>query len=138
MLLGLLPVGDLWIACNTMIIACSMLIYSCREETDILKQGEIDKVKRYSALCWSKLPVTDEQLATLSNIKVKTSFLIFFSENWIQILEIKKCFPYVSLFLHGNRFSKCMLKSLGILKKPIVITMTHVMFQKQYYHLMVV
>jgi hypothetical protein len=27
MLLGLLPVGDLWIACNTMIIACYYYYY---------------------------------------------------------------------------------------------------------------
>ncbi|XP_060568856.1 tRNA pseudouridine synthase Pus10-like [Ruditapes philippinarum] len=54
---------------NTKDIRCRDLQIVTKEETDILKQGEIDKVKRYSALCWSKLPVTDEQLATLSNIK---------------------------------------------------------------------
>ncbi|XP_053388289.1 tRNA pseudouridine synthase Pus10-like [Mercenaria mercenaria] len=54
---------------STKDIKCRDLQIVSKEDTDILKEGEIDKVKKYSALCWSKLPVTDEHLNTLSSIK---------------------------------------------------------------------
>ena len=45
------------------------LIYF-REETDKLKEGEIDKIKNYSALCWSKSTLSTEQLNKLTELKV--------------------------------------------------------------------
>jgi len=41
-----------------------------REDVDVLKEGEIDKVKQYRALCWTQDPITDDQLVDLSGIKV--------------------------------------------------------------------
>jgi len=41
-----------------------------REDVDVLKEGEIDKVKQYRALCWTQDPITDDQLMDLSGIKV--------------------------------------------------------------------
>ena len=41
-----------------------------REETEKLKEGEIDKIKNYSALCWSKTPLSAEQLYKLTEMKV--------------------------------------------------------------------
>lgn len=40
-----------------------------REETEKLKEGEIDKIKNYSALCWSKSPFSTEQLNKLADMK---------------------------------------------------------------------
>ncbi|GAB1601398.1 putative tRNA pseudouridine synthase Pus10 [Argonauta hians] len=40
-----------------------------REEICNLKEGEIDKTKSYSALCWSHKPLTEEQLSSLSTYK---------------------------------------------------------------------
>ncbi|XP_014768473.1 tRNA pseudouridine synthase Pus10 [Octopus bimaculoides] len=40
-----------------------------REEIGNLKEGEIDKTKSYSALCWSQKPLTEEQLSALSTYK---------------------------------------------------------------------
>ena len=41
-----------------------------REETEKLKEGEIDKIKNYSAMCWSKSPLSTEQLNKLTEMKV--------------------------------------------------------------------
>jgi len=40
-----------------------------KDETSILKQGEEDKQKRYVAVCWSRNPITDEQMSELAAIK---------------------------------------------------------------------
>jgi len=40
-----------------------------KDETDILKQGEEDKQKRYVAVCWSHDEITDDQIAKLAGIK---------------------------------------------------------------------
>ena len=40
-----------------------------KDETSILKQGEEDKQKRYVAICWSRDPITDEQITELAAIK---------------------------------------------------------------------
>ncbi|KAL4238436.1 putative tRNA pseudouridine synthase Pus10 [Mactra antiquata] len=53
-------------------IKCSDLQIVSKDDTNILKEGEIDKVKKYRALCWCKEPVTDEQLHKLSSLKELT------------------------------------------------------------------
>ncbi|XP_052270788.1 tRNA pseudouridine synthase Pus10-like isoform X2 [Dreissena polymorpha] len=50
-------------------IQCRDLQIVTKEETDILKQGEIDKVKLYRALCWTNQPISDQQLDQLSILK---------------------------------------------------------------------
>lgn len=41
-----------------------------RNDINKLKEGEIEKTKTYSALCWSKEPLSQEQLQKLQEVKV--------------------------------------------------------------------
>ncbi|WAR18749.1 PUS10-like protein [Mya arenaria] len=50
-------------------IKCRDLQIVPKEETEVLKQGEIDKVKWYRALCWSEQPVSQQHLDTLNSTK---------------------------------------------------------------------
>ena len=49
--------------------------YCFREDTTALKEGEENKIKAYSALCWADKEVDQSKLSELSEIKVTNLFL---------------------------------------------------------------
>ena len=48
-----------------------LFFFITREDTAILKDGEISKTKCYSAECWCERPLTETDLVKLAGIKVK-------------------------------------------------------------------
>jgi tRNA pseudouridine synthase 10 len=54
---------------STVDIAVRHLQVVSKDDTTVLKEGEEEKRKRYVALCWSRDPVTDNQLSALESIK---------------------------------------------------------------------
>ncbi|XP_062612720.1 tRNA pseudouridine synthase Pus10-like, partial [Saccostrea cucullata] len=54
-----------------------------KKDVDKLKEGEIEKTKTYSALCWSKESLSEEQLNKLKEIKD----LIIYQKTPIRVLH---------------------------------------------------
>lgn len=90
-----------------------------------MKEGEIDKVKKYSALCWSKQPVTDEHLTELSNIKVRIVVFVNRSYVFSIYISLNKIFGAEYLCTHVVKPSH-----LGCLNSQVASNHHYIMFAR--------